>query len=231
MSQVLGMYLPDPYIKLCLLSLANHCNHETGRCDPGLGLIAKEASCDRRTALRRLKQMEASGLIAIDRRVQGAQRLNNSYRLLFLPVQGSVQQTPPPSVSQTPPRQGGSVSLDTRGSDSAVTLNNRNRTLEDARARAREDDAQRTARMALGSPIPEAVLAWLRKKLGNEAVASWFSDVVVTDVARGEVTLSTSTRSKASRLNSIYDVDLVNAWRTVAPAVHRVVAVAGTTAK
>lgn len=93
-----------------------------------------------------------------------------------------------------------------------------------ADACAREDGAHRAV---CGSPIPDPVLNWLRNKLGDGVLVSWFSDAVVISVVRGEVTLSTSTKLKRTKINTIYDADLVDAWRVVVPEVYRVVAVVG----
>jgi chromosomal replication initiation ATPase DnaA len=88
-------------------------------------------------------------------------------------------------------------------------------------------EAQRREKMAQHAcPIPDAVVSCLRRKLGNNRYAAWFSDVVVIASDSGKVTLSAGTRFRSDRINSNYDVDLVQAWQTLDPEIHRVTAIA-----
>jgi hypothetical protein len=61
----LSLKIPDPFAKLTLISLANHAARETGHCWPTQGLIAKEASCDRRTVMRKLPDLHEAGYIKV----------------------------------------------------------------------------------------------------------------------------------------------------------------------
>ncbi|TMK05657.1 MAG: helix-turn-helix domain-containing protein [Alphaproteobacteria bacterium] len=72
---VLGLYIPDPHAKLILLSLANHADHETGFCYPPMRMIASEASCDRRTVLRKIPMLEEAGFLRVIQKRNGKERL------------------------------------------------------------------------------------------------------------------------------------------------------------
>lgn len=81
----------DPFAKLILISLGNHADHSTGFCYPAMRLIAKEASCDRRTVIRKLPSLSDSGYIRIIPDRQGKQRLAHYYQLLTLHFRRSNQ--------------------------------------------------------------------------------------------------------------------------------------------
>lgn len=70
--------------KLVLVALADYTSDDTRECWPSIATIARRACCDRRTAQRRLKVLEARGLI--ERAIGGHQYGKNSasrYRLKF----------------------------------------------------------------------------------------------------------------------------------------------------
>jgi hypothetical protein len=110
----------DPLAKLILISLANHADHTTGFCYPPMRLIAKEASCDRRTVIRKLPQLTEVGYIRVISHRQGKQRLANYYQLL-LPGCDPQSQPPPKKQSGFAAKKGPIV---TRGCDSQVSTNN-----------------------------------------------------------------------------------------------------------
>jgi hypothetical protein len=89
----------DPYAKLILISLGNHTDHSTGFCYPTMRLIGKEASCDRRTVIRKLPWLADSRYIRIIPDRQGKQRLAHYYQLL---MPGCDPQSQPP-----PKKRGG----------------------------------------------------------------------------------------------------------------------------
>jgi hypothetical protein len=179
----LDQYVPDPYQKLILISLANHAG-PAGQCFPGLALIAKEASCSRETVMRRLPLLEAAGLITITRNTQGAQRLRNIYRLA-LPT--SVSKTLPPSVQQTLPNTSqhsdrclpdtrGGAPADTRGGVSADTFKepslNRHSTVSTTRTPSRAGSG------AAGHPRklerPEVIQNEIANRLGcGDSATGW----------------------------------------------------------
>ena len=49
--------------KLVLLSLADHHNRSTGRCDPSMVTIAEEALCSKRQAIRCIESLELQGFV------------------------------------------------------------------------------------------------------------------------------------------------------------------------
>lgn len=61
---------PDPLAKLVLIGLANHADSNGANAHPGAPTLAKYADCSRRSVVRKLKELEAVGLI-----VRGDQRL------------------------------------------------------------------------------------------------------------------------------------------------------------
>jgi Helix-turn-helix domain len=115
----------DPLAKLILISLANHADHTTGFCYPPMKLIAKEASCDRRTVIRKLPLLTDAGYIRIVPDREGKQRLAHYYQLL-LPGCDPQSQPPPKKQSGLVAKRGPIV---TRGCDSQVSTNNRQTTI------------------------------------------------------------------------------------------------------
>jgi Helix-turn-helix domain len=61
----LSLNIPDPFAKLVLVSLSNHADNETGHCWPTQSLIAKEASCNRRTVMRKVPYLLEAGYIQV----------------------------------------------------------------------------------------------------------------------------------------------------------------------
>jgi hypothetical protein len=115
----------DPLAKLILISLANHADRTTGFCYPPMKLIAKEASCDRRTVIRKLPLLTDVGYIRIVPDREGKQRLAHYYQLL---MPGCDPQSQPP-----PKKQSGFATAKepkvTRGCDSQAPTNNRQTTI------------------------------------------------------------------------------------------------------
>ena len=70
----LSLNIPDPFAKLVLVSLSNHADNETGHCWPTQGLIAKEASCNRRTVMRKVPYLLEAGYIRVFHHRSAAQR-------------------------------------------------------------------------------------------------------------------------------------------------------------
>ena len=96
---VLWLYVPDPHAKLILLSLANHADHETGFCYPPMRMIASEASCDRRTVLRKIPMLEEAGFLRVIQKRNGKERLAHDYQLL-MPGCDPQSQPPPRRLSR-----------------------------------------------------------------------------------------------------------------------------------
>lgn len=61
----LSRHVDDPYAKLILIALSNHADQQTGHCWPTMSLLAKHASCDRRTVMRKLPGLADAGHIKI----------------------------------------------------------------------------------------------------------------------------------------------------------------------
>lgn len=85
--------IPDASAKLVLISLCNAHNRKTERCDPSYSIIAVEASCSKRTAMRKIRYLEEQGWIEVFARVDAGGNVSNSYRI----------QTDTPSDNLTPP--------------------------------------------------------------------------------------------------------------------------------
>jgi Helix-turn-helix domain len=77
----LSLNIPDPFAKLVLVSLANHANNETGHCWPTHSLIAKEASCNRRTVMRKVPYLSQAGHIRVFHHHSQGRALD--YQVLF----------------------------------------------------------------------------------------------------------------------------------------------------
>ena len=78
----LSLNIPDPFAKLVLVSLSNHADNETGHCWPTQSLIAKEASCNRRTVMRKLPYLLEAGFIRVFHNRSQGRALD--YQVLFL---------------------------------------------------------------------------------------------------------------------------------------------------
>jgi hypothetical protein len=77
----LSLNIPDPFAKLILVSLSNHADNETGHCWPTHGLIAKEASCNRRTVMRKVPYLLEAGYIRVFHHRSQGRALD--YQVLF----------------------------------------------------------------------------------------------------------------------------------------------------
>lgn len=64
LAEVLKTPMDDPIAKFILVVLADHYNDSTGECWPSVATIASITGCSRATVLRKLKQLEQSGMIA-----------------------------------------------------------------------------------------------------------------------------------------------------------------------
>jgi len=71
--------------KIVLLTLANHHNQETGRCDPSISRLSKMSGISERAVRNALRELEALKLITTVERKQrtgrGRRNLTNRYRL------------------------------------------------------------------------------------------------------------------------------------------------------
>jgi len=86
-----------PALKLILIVLADHTNHETGACYPRIKTIARQASMSPRNVFRYLPELEALGLLRIQRNFDGKCKRPNSYCLACAPnFRGHDNLTPPP---------------------------------------------------------------------------------------------------------------------------------------
>lgn len=112
---VLDQEVKDPIAKLCLISIANAHNTSTGQCNPAYSVIAHEASCERRTAIRKVKWLEENGYIEVIESKSGGLNGANKYRLI---IEGSGDSL---SLGGSDTQSLGSDTVDTRGSDTAVT--------------------------------------------------------------------------------------------------------------
>lgn len=68
LAQVLKTPMNDPIAKFTLLVLADHYNDSTGQCYPSVDTIAEIVGCNRRTVLRKLKELEQAGYIQRQKR-------------------------------------------------------------------------------------------------------------------------------------------------------------------
>lgn len=73
-------------------------------------------------------------------------------------------------------------------------------------------------------PLPEVVVARLRKRLGNDVFRSWFEKVTVGSVAAGVVTVFAPSAFIASRIINDHETLLLEAWRSLDPCVKQVAA-------
>lgn len=69
-----------PSAKLVLIKLADNANDQ-GEAYPALGTIAEHTGISRRTVIRQIRELEAAGLVDVERRKVGDVNLPNVYRL------------------------------------------------------------------------------------------------------------------------------------------------------
>lgn len=63
--------------RMVLVSIADHFNDETGRCDPSVARLAERCSASRRTIIRSLRSLQEKGLLVV--------RYKNGSRCQFIP--------------------------------------------------------------------------------------------------------------------------------------------------
>jgi hypothetical protein len=92
----------NPLTKLILVKLADHANDD-GTCWPSIRRIAHDAECDERTVRRHIRNLEAAGLLVVERRTHDGVNLPSLYRLTF----DGVGAERPQGWGQSAPRGGG----------------------------------------------------------------------------------------------------------------------------
>ncbi|MBK7543283.1 MAG: helix-turn-helix domain-containing protein [Candidatus Competibacteraceae bacterium] len=101
-----GLAISNSSRKLVLLALADRANDD-GECWLGMASLEAKCSMSRRTVIRALADLEAAGLIGVERRAgHGSGRLPNVYRL---DLTGELQKAKrqfgtPQSATTTPPK-------------------------------------------------------------------------------------------------------------------------------
>lgn len=93
--------------KLVLLSLANHHNQETGRCDPSNDRLQKSTGLSERAIRKAIRELEALNVITTVERKQrtgrGKKNLTNRYRIAGgAQYAGRVGHNMPPKQEYTP---------------------------------------------------------------------------------------------------------------------------------
>lgn len=112
---VLDQNIPDPGMKLLLISLANAHNNRTGQCNPGIDVLVHESSLSRSSVIRKIKALELEGWIAVEpSHDSNGRQTSNAYKI-NQGVREGVTMTP------SPERTGEGVSTDTGEGVIAVT--------------------------------------------------------------------------------------------------------------
>ena len=238
----------SPIDKLCLLMLGNRADQD-GVCWPSQARLADEGEMSADTVQRSLKRLEEAGFIRRSRSLKTRGRKGYVYQLMMPHVVGEkAAQSGLPKIAEQKQAQNAAVSgVPSKQSrphkpaslprterpkypaqsglesslESSIEPSMKIPVKGSAEAQGREKLAQHAC------PIPDVVASCLRRKLGNDRYAAWFSDVVVIANDCGKVTLSAGTKFRSDRINSNYDVDLVQAWQTLDPEIRRVTAIAG----
>jgi Helix-turn-helix domain len=84
--------VPDVFCRIVLILLANRLNARTGRCDPSLHRLAREAMLSKATLCRALNELERLGLIARQqRRDPGTRSHQSTNYILNMPTLVSVR--------------------------------------------------------------------------------------------------------------------------------------------
>jgi hypothetical protein len=183
----LDQYVPDPVLKLILISLANHADHVTGVCWPSMRVIGNEASCRRETVLRKLPDLEEGGFIEIVKAKRGERRRAHTYRLLIR-CERDAHQIPTA-------KSGGSAhpmcAPLTRGCDTALTTMNHHITITSSKppspigGRKKLGDEEGRSR----SEHPSIVQARVASRLGQgDKAKGWLLFGALSDSKRDELT-------------------------------------------
>jgi hypothetical protein len=91
----------EPLPKILLITLADHHNGSTGRCDPSQGRLAQVARVSVRTVRSHLKILEEAGWISRQHLTRpNGSRTNDSYNLLFLGAEESAGRAETDQVKQ-----------------------------------------------------------------------------------------------------------------------------------
>jgi Helix-turn-helix domain len=183
----LDQYVPDPVLKLILISLANHADHITGICWPSMRVIGNEASCRRETVLRKLPDLEERGFIEIIKAKRGERRRAHTYRLLIRCERDAHQIATAKSGGSAHPV----CAPLTRGCDTALTTMNHHITITSSKppspigARKKLGDERAGARSEHASVVQARVASRLGK--GNVA-EGWTRFGALSDTKRDELT-------------------------------------------
>lgn len=112
---VLDQDIKDALAKLVLISIANAHNNTTGQCNPSYVVMAKEASCSRRTAIRKVEWLSENGYIEVFETVKKGVNGSNKYKINTDFSGDSLSLGGGDTVTL------GGDTGDTRGGDTAVT--------------------------------------------------------------------------------------------------------------
>ncbi|MES0071876.1 helix-turn-helix domain-containing protein [Mesorhizobium sp. M0058] len=107
---VLDQHVPDPAMKLILISLANCFNEKSGQCNPGFEQLGRETSLSRSTIIRKLKALEDDRWITSESVfTPSGRQTSNSYKIIVAresvtvtPLEGSLDDTLGSVIADTP---------------------------------------------------------------------------------------------------------------------------------
>jgi hypothetical protein len=112
---VLDQHIPDPGMKLVLISLANAHNNRSAQCNPGLDVIGRESSLSRSTVLRKIKALADDGWITVASSFdESGRQTSNAYVICTARGEGVTMappkiDTPEGVTAMAPPRVSGAT--------------------------------------------------------------------------------------------------------------------------
>ncbi|UYO55696.1 helix-turn-helix domain-containing protein [Rhodopseudomonas palustris] len=236
----------SPARKALLLALANYAD-AAGMSYPSQDTLARDTEQSTDTVQRQMKQLAALGLVRIEKRPAVKGQWPGLVYFLALPV---AETTEPQIAARSEPQSHAARNGRHRAANSPVTvpqntpspcrtaLRHEQKEQIEPRGRARASAPARAARAgrpltAEGSlrercghagPLGAGGEA-LRRRIGDDRFAAWFSKVTLLSDADGEIVLSAPTSFIRDHITAQFDADLDAAWRSATPDFRRVVIV------
>ncbi|PZA12761.1 hypothetical protein DNX69_07675 [Rhodopseudomonas palustris] len=226
----------SPARKALLLALANYAD-AAGMSYPSQDTLARDTEQSTDTVQRQMKQLAALGLVRIEKRPAVKGQWPGLVYFLALPVAEMTEpQIAARSAPQSPAARNGrdraakatpAVPQNTPSPCRSYVRHEQKEQIEQrgrarASAPARAVPAERPQaiegsereRSAFAGPLGAGGEA-LRRRIGDDRFAAWFSKVTLLSDADGEIVLSAPTSFVRDHIAAQFDADLDAAWRGV----------------
>lgn len=234
----------SPARKALLLALANYAD-AAGMSYPSQDTLARDTEQSTDTVQRQMKQLAALGLVRIEKRPAVKGQWPGLVYFLALPV---AEMTEPQSAARPEPHSHAARNGRHRAAKAtpAVPQNTPSPCRSHVRHEQKEQIEQRARASAPARAVPaerpQAIEGSerepsafagplgaggeaLRRRIGDDRFAAWFSKVTLLSDADGEIVLSAPTSFVRDHITAQFDADLDAAWRGVVADFRSVVVV------